>query len=141
MGTHSHIIEKTEEGFRYVYCHYDGYPDWNGIVLHNFYDTSEKVKKLLDLGNISTLDREIGEKHDFGTRPENQSTFYGRDRGDANQEAQFTKTVLTEQFGSWLYLWDGEQWLYCKDSWHGHFWKPLSEYERKNIYNGLEDCV
>ena len=36
-----------------VYCHYDGYPSFNGKVLRDFYDTKEKASQLINGGNMS----------------------------------------------------------------------------------------
>ena len=39
-----------------IYCHWDGYPSWNGIILHECYSDIGKVKELVDRpGYISTL--------------------------------------------------------------------------------------
>ena len=65
MGTRSAIAMKTEDGIRSIYCHWDGYVDHNGRILKEFYSTDEKVKALLDLGDLSSLRQEIGEAHDF----------------------------------------------------------------------------
>ena len=42
-----------------IYCHSDGYLSWNGSILQKYYNTAEKVEKLLALGNLSTLGPEI----------------------------------------------------------------------------------
>lgn len=56
MSTRSYIAEKINENtYRAVYCHYDGYLEYNGRMLLEHYNTEERVKKLLDLGCISSL--------------------------------------------------------------------------------------
>ena len=42
-----------------IYCHSDGYLEWNGAILQKYYNTAEKVEKLLALGNLSCLGPEI----------------------------------------------------------------------------------
>jgi hypothetical protein len=55
MATRSNIAYKTPEGkIRSVYAHYDGYPENNGKILIDNYDTTEKVAALVALGSIST---------------------------------------------------------------------------------------
>ena len=54
MGTRSRIgIELSDSSILSVYCHYDGYPSFNGKVLREFYDTKEKVNQLINGGDMS----------------------------------------------------------------------------------------
>ena len=54
MGTRSRIgIQLQDNSVLSVYCHYDGYPEFNGRVLRDNYDTVEKVKELIDGGDMS----------------------------------------------------------------------------------------
>ena len=72
MATRSSIAMKTENGIRGIYCHWDGYPDHNGKILSESYTDADKVKALIDLGDISSLRKEIGEKHSFDARYSDQ---------------------------------------------------------------------
>ena len=38
-----------------IYAHYDGYCEFNGVKLKEHFNTEEKVKELIDLGDISCL--------------------------------------------------------------------------------------
>ena len=54
MGTRSRIgIQLKDNSVLSVYCHYDGYPEFNGRVLREHYNTSEKVADLINGGNMS----------------------------------------------------------------------------------------
>ena len=54
MGTRSRIgIQLKDNSVLSVYCHYDGYPEVNGRVLRDNYDTVEKVRQLIDGGDMS----------------------------------------------------------------------------------------
>ena len=56
MSTNSLIAMKTKEGkFRFVYCHSDGYLGYNGMILNDYYKDYNKVEKLINLGDISSL--------------------------------------------------------------------------------------
>lgn len=92
MATRSMIGIQQEDGkVRAIYCHYDGYPEGVGQTLADYYQTTDKVEALLNLGDLSVLSNEIGEKQDFDnreTRNENWCLAYGRDRGEANTEAK-----------------------------------------------------
>lgn len=88
MSTRSQIGYTDATGkIRYVYCHSDGYPDYVGKVLKNFYN-AEKTAALVAQGGISMLGKELGGKIDFNARMEyvddiaTQCRFYARDRGE-----------------------------------------------------------
>ena len=85
MSTRSTIsIHQKDGNIRTVYCHFDGYYEHNGVILYNFYNTSEKVNALIDNGAISSLGTIIGKKHDFyGVH--HDCTFYHRDRGEKKE--------------------------------------------------------
>ena len=37
-----------------VYHHWDGYPEWLGVTLNEHYNTDDKVRELIDGGNMSS---------------------------------------------------------------------------------------
>lgn len=83
MSTRSVIATTTDKGtLKGVYCHFDGGIGHNGRILVNHYTSEEKVNELISNGGISSLDESIGQKHSFNNRPEGQTTFYHRDRGE-----------------------------------------------------------
>lgn len=83
MGTRSRIgILNDDNTVTSVYCHWDGYPEHNGKILYNYYNTKEKILELLSYGNISSLGENIGTAHDFNKPVSGICTFYGRDRGE-----------------------------------------------------------
>lgn len=72
MSTRSRIaIEKQDGTVESIYCHFDGYLSNNGEILQNHYSTKEKMEKLIELGDISSL----------GNTPE-ATVAYHRDRGE-----------------------------------------------------------
>jgi hypothetical protein len=102
---------------RAVYCHWDGYLEHNGSILHKHYSQSPKVNNLIALGGLSSLRAEIGEKHTFSSLDlpkaeraaheeavKDMCTFYGRDRGETGQEFKVFPTLKqAEDYfeGSW----------------------------------------
>ena len=101
MGTRSRIGVMHGDVVKSVYCHWDGYLEHNGRILQEHYgsDQSPKANHLVALGDISSLGKEIGEKHAFSQfelraeevqaykeLTENWTTFYGRDRGEEGVE-------------------------------------------------------
>lgn len=106
MATRSTIALEFADGtVGMVYCHWDGYLDNNGKILFGNYQDPFKLREVIDLGDISSLGPNIGEKHDFdigfkyGTpeyvaeqeRRQQITTFYGRDRGETNINARYFK--------------------------------------------------
>lgn len=119
MATRSHIGKKQSDGtIKYIYCHWDGYPEYNGEILKNHYTDEAKIDALLELGDISSLNEEIGEKHDFNDhdlRVENKWVCsYKRDRDESDTEARIANDVTElTQSSNWTeyhYVYDNGKW-------------------------------
>jgi hypothetical protein len=96
MGTRSTIALEFADGtVEQVYCHWDGYLEHNGAILRDHYSDPFKLRDLIDLGDLSSLRPNVGEKHAFSqfevpddqveafkALTEDMCTFYGRDRGE-----------------------------------------------------------
>jgi hypothetical protein len=137
MATRSTIgILNSDGSATAVYCHWDGYPEYNGKILSENYDTSDKVRELLAMGSISSLGRQIGEKHPFsrfeddsGEHPlvgaakearielaeqEGWTRFFARDRGEQGVEARTfaNPTEFVREFGEeYNYLFVNDRWF------------------------------
>tara|TARA_R100001244_G_C5111809_1_gene121338 strand:- start:29 stop:451 length:423 start_codon:yes stop_codon:yes gene_type:complete len=56
MGTRSNIIYEEPNGeVLSMYCHYDGYLDYNGRILLDQYNSAEKAKALVEIGYTRSL--------------------------------------------------------------------------------------
>ena len=55
MATRSTIGIVTTEGFKAIYCHWDGYPEGVGTTLKSFYSTLEQANALIEKGDLSSL--------------------------------------------------------------------------------------
>jgi len=150
MATRSTIAMKTPEGkIRAIYCHWDGYIDHNGKILIGNYTDPAKVKALIDLGDISSLREEVGEKHTFrpeaGDEPElpitdNWCLAYHRDRGE---EWSGVAPCTYDHIGDWVqnfdmgveycYLWDGQDWLVHKVDDHDAHGFPVFDFVEVGI--------
>lgn len=90
MGTKSNIaIERTNGAVDVIQCQYDGYPGYNGAMLLKHYNTPERVRELIKLGDISYLAENLAPtgKHSYD-KPQNGVTVaYGRDRGEDGTDA------------------------------------------------------
>lgn len=121
MSTRSRIafqVSKTE--FVSIYVHYDGYLSGAGKTLLEHWNTPERVKALMALGDLSILGENLGNKHDFDTHDLSSASCraYGRDRGTSGTEAKVSVgraevVELAERCGSeFVYLFDGTSWSY-----------------------------
>ena len=108
MPTRSRIAVQLEDnkGYESIYCHSNGYPCWNGKILLEHYTKPDKVKELIALGYISSLDENIGEKHDFDDcsdelKEKKWTRAYhrdcGKDKDDAARLHHNTKRELFEE--------------------------------------------
>ena len=128
MSTRSYIgLKNLDNTVTYVYCHWDGYPEHNGNILAESYQSSNKVNELLKLGDLSVLGKFIGEKQDFEKRVRDTCLAYGRDRGDSNVSAKTAvyEDLIKDQNVDYVYVFDGETWE-CYDT---------STKESINLYN------
>lgn len=87
MATRSRIAIEDQTGkVRSIYCHWDGYLSNNGRILLEHYQTQEKVKSLIALGSISSLNANVeipeGTIHNFETPAKGIVVAYHRDRGE-----------------------------------------------------------
>jgi hypothetical protein len=124
MATRSLIGKLNEDGtITNIYCHFDGYPERNGVILQEYYSTPFKVDQLLALGNLSVLSKQIGEKQDFNKREIQNHDWclaYGRDRGESNQQAQVSTResfFSTDHGVDYLYLYNNDFEWECYNAW------------------------
>ena len=122
MSTNSIIAKQYENGtIKSIYCHWDGYFEYNGRILDESYGYSFKVDDLIELGEISSLGktlypspvvkkfgfdflgndefRKLSEKERDEYTDESYgmlyTTAYGRDRGEKGVEC-VTHTSLDD---------------------------------------------
>lgn len=103
MSTRSLIIRKNEVGkYESIYCHWDGYPTCNGVILYNHYNNPERVKELISHGDLSSLHVYINpetrkdymeHEHTFNNPQPNTCVFYDRDRHEVDVEAKVFNTL------------------------------------------------
>lgn len=108
MATRSTIALQYADGtVDMVYCHWDGYLEHNGRILRDHWSDPFKLQRLIDLGDLSSLGRDIGSQHGFGEDTQD-CTFYGRDRGEQDIQARrfkdFDDYVTNAQFEEFNYL-------------------------------------
>jgi hypothetical protein len=131
--TTSRIAKVQEDGsVKSIYCHWDGNPSYNGAILFDNYQDPDKIDALLNLGDISVLGFEIGEKHDFDNPPKGVVNSYGRDRGETDIEAMVDEsldeflnniqeynehyTYLYDETGEWVFLVDNSKFISLEEA-------------------------
>lgn len=113
MATRAQITVRTEAGFKSVYLHWDGYPDHALKVLEGHYSSQERAESLVEHGNLSSLheSNEQPEGHSFRTPVEGHCVYYGRDRGEEDQDAVVTQTIQPLGWGEeFHYIFDEGEW-------------------------------
>ncbi len=120
MATNAWIgVLNPDNSVEYIYCHFGSLSD-AGTVLVKSYVDEQKVKELLQLGDISVLGGELnpppGVEHSFANPYQNVVVAYGRDRGEVGTKSKVCQTL--EQFSeeakeNWIdliYLYRGGLW-------------------------------
>ena len=132
MATRSRIgYVLSDDSIVSVYHHWDGYPEWLGVTLKEHYNTDEKVRELIDGGDMSSCysDNEYdNEKQDWVKR--DPSPYYYSERGeDCPPRHSQTLTELAEiDCGEeFVYLWFMGEWnCYAVDRKHDDEWNIIS---------------
>jgi hypothetical protein len=112
MSTNARIgIERGDGQIESIYTHWDGYPEHHGPILLEHYKHPNQIEKLIDLGNLSILNRLPGQRHPFDARYEDGDprqewcVAYGRDRGEDDV------APVTHEPDAWPDY--GQAWEYC----------------------------
>ena len=60
MSTRSLIGKVQPDGkIKAVYCHFDGYPSYNGVTLDTYYTDPKKVDELISGGGFPSLEEDV----------------------------------------------------------------------------------
>ena len=141
MSTNSTIsyYDETTDTIKGIYCHWDGYIEYLGLMLHQHYNTLEKVKELVSMGSASSIDENIGHKVDFYKRDEykDQCIFYSRDRNEDLRIFEFEDyDDMLEQHGQeFNYLFIDGEWTWSAEYDSDSLETTLRE---KNLFNKNE---
>lgn len=120
MGTRSFIIVPNPKGdYTGIYCHWDGYPEGVGRTLEQHYTSKAKIRKLINLGDISSLKPEIDPAgpHSFDEPWSGVTVAYGRDRGDNGVGAR-TRDTLQHLVTIAASMWCEYVYLHFNGVWH-----------------------
>lgn len=114
MGTRARIGLRTINGVDSIYTHWDGYPSHHGPILLEHYSERGQVEALIALGDLSSLNAELGQQHPFDAPHDDPVSgcwclAYGRDRGEEGCEA------VTHSVGDWPDYGQEYEYLFSSD--------------------------
>lgn len=125
MSTNAFIGIRENGSITYIYNHSDGYLEYLGKMLIEHYNSEEKAKALVALGDVSVVKEKLapaeGTVHgfDYDKRQEGVSVFYGRDRGEDWESIKpiTIQNTVFDEHTYYNYLYDVEQgrWLVSKN--------------------------
>lgn len=106
MGTRSKIgILKSDGKVDAIYCHWDGYPSYNGNMLVDNYTDEKKIRKLISLGGISSLVPSL----DY------VDSYYGWREEECPKRTYENIKVYEEAYGD---CWDEYNYLFKDGKWY-----------------------
>ena len=119
MSTRSMIGKLEKDGIRAIYCHGEGSIEHNGVCLFRHYQSTEKVDALLELGDLSLMGQNIGERHDFYNYTGDVCNAYCRDRDEEKKDTEARFSPSFEEFVkraeacgvAYIYLYAVDKWL------------------------------
>lgn len=119
MSTRSTITLSTKDGYKSIYCHYDGYLTGVGTMLQQYYDTQEKVEALIALGSLSSLSERLApaadEKHTWEKPAAGVTVAYHRDRSEELSIRNYeTLQELDRNSEEYNYLFENDNWYLIK---------------------------
>ncbi|MHC6204678.1 hypothetical protein ACYULU_15975 [Breznakiellaceae bacterium SP9] len=138
MSTRAIIAVKTsDKTFEYIYLHRNGYPKGAGLYLASYYNTEAKAEKLLSLGSISTLGKDLVSCAAYN----DPKTII-----QTNQSSMHKKLVkeAKNMGANFIYLFDKDNWLCWELSYNSpEIEVSLSEYTEyeKGSANGSENDI
>lgn len=117
MSTRSYIgIENPEtKTINFIYCHHDGYVEYNGVCLHLHYSDREKAEQLVKLGDTSAI---------YSTVEETQTLVYddGSNNRVTTNRASFLDLAKDSSEIEFVYLFTAEnEWVFADTYNNCHF--------------------
>lgn len=116
MSTHCGIAVKTENSYETIYVHNDGYRSYMYPMLTNNYNSEEKARALVTLGDASSIHEKLeptpGIAHTFDFPERDVSIFYHRDRGEpwiGVAPSYLTREEVLNNY-HYAYIWEDGEW-------------------------------
>ena len=116
MSTNCGIAVKTTEGYKTIYCHWDGYPRYMLAMLQDYYNSEELADELVSHGDASCICKKLEPTtfmHSFADPEKDVCVFYYRDRGEDWEDvapAYHTKASVLHSRFDYVYIWENDCW-------------------------------
>ncbi len=131
MSTRSNIGVQNADSVEFIYCHHDGYPSHMAVVLRDHYQDEEKVRRLIALGDVSSVWGRVDPvgPHSYRASEKGTTVAYGRDRGEKGVGTRTAegRDAIREEEWAYIFVPDGSgggEWF---GSDHKAPWVPLAE--------------
>ena len=111
MATRGTFAVQHQDGtISAVYSHWDNYPEHNGRLLVENYNSLELAEQLISLGSISSLQKTLNptNTHSFESPQDNVTIAYSRDRGEdlvIQKYESLESYFLSNDWQEYNYLW------------------------------------
>ena len=112
MATRSRIgIQLPDDSILSVYCHWDGYPEFNGVKLQEHFNSYEKASELIDGGDISALWTNAGWNNE--TLSEVGPLYYSQRGEDCppRLDQDLCEFLLPDNSEEYAYLFRNGEWV------------------------------
>lgn len=135
----------------YIYCHWDGYPEYNGEILKKYYKDPKKVDELISLGDISVLAEKINldpnKPHNEDNRQKDVVIAYHRDGGELWEDVK--PKVMSKEFEAtdtpieYIYYFDDDKKLWKYKGLYGNNpkWIWLTDEEDMNSEEKMDSAL
>lgn len=146
MSTRSNIaIEGADGSIKVIYCHFDGYLEHVGKILHENYKTTVLVDTLVSGGDMSALGKTPGECEYYKDREGEKWEDVKPQQYDTTKE--YFDTLVDDVFIEYIYIFDinTKEWRvsYCRQPFNQYRLKSELEKEsiievEQNMHHNLE---
>ena len=114
MSTPCTIAVKTEKGYKAIYCHHDGNPEYMYPMLRDWYATQERANALVSFGDASSVHKRLSPSqdsgHSFDHPEEDVCVFYHRDRGEDFYDSMHSSKADMFRQQYYVYIFEDDNW-------------------------------
>lgn len=108
MSTNAIIAIQNETGsFDAIYLHFDGYPEHAGVVLQTHFNSPELAVKLIQQGELRSLDRQTGAAETYSEiegEPKRIMRFDSFDRMVDHLRLQWCCHIYVFKIDRWVHV-------------------------------------
>jgi len=129
MSTRSTIgLLQPDGSVKAIFVQYNGHPERQGEILKSSYKSRSDVEKLLALGDLLYVGRELGEKQDINNPLPDTCVAFARDGQEKINPAvtfeNLEKLLINYSGCDYAYLFDGKEWETYRPVLTTRFLKP-----------------